>query len=206
VITREKQPIPESQKRVLIQIAEKGPQTKYEIEKQTGVNHASIHEIVNAFVKAGLLKDRKTGVTRVGLPKRTYSLTLHGLCAVIGHLKEHSLEIIEKWAHLEPVFFGRSKYLMEKVGKEEVQRVFRTAARQEFDFNMKNVPYNVLSELFFDPHDPSDLADWIEAFSGDPELRRLGIEYLESMIRQYRDELECFVSVLNSLTKPEAPC
>jgi hypothetical protein len=79
-----KKPIPESYKKVLLQIAKEGPQTKYEIEKKTTVNHASIHDAVKYFIATKAFEGKKVGFTRTGQAKTKYKITLKGLCNTLA--------------------------------------------------------------------------------------------------------------------------
>jgi hypothetical protein len=118
-------PIVESQRKVLLHIALSGiPQTKYEIEKITGVNHASVHEAVKKLKEIGALEGKEIGKTRTGQPKTEYTLTLYGVCLAILHADRKNQEaygkIAEKWVRLEPVTLGKWKYFNQKkdLGKE----------------------------------------------------------------------------------------
>ena len=110
-----------------------GPKTKYDVEKGTKVNHASVFEAVNNLHKLGALEGQIIGTTRTGLPKTNFGLTFFGLITVLKNIDvKNYKKIIHNWKHLEPILFGRWNYFEEKVGRKETENFFYQSVRSMF--------------------------------------------------------------------------
>lgn len=194
--------MPESYKVVLMCIVKKGPQIKYEIEKETKVNRATVYKAVERFVAAGALEARKIGVARTGLQITRYDLTLLGLCMALDiSPTRHYGVILNKWGHLDPVLLGRWEYFFNKVGEEQAtQNLFQAAYVALKSVSKKeDFPQKAVQELFeyFEQKilypkvegrerlnqqlvfDKEQLKKWAEAFRGDPKLKRLAVNYVK---------------------------
>lgn len=188
--------MPKSYVRVLLHIAMKGPRTKYQIEKETGLSHAIVHEAIEVLLDYGHVEGKRVGTTRVGLPKTEFLLSPHGLIEAIAVAERNDVgRIAQRWQHTEPVFIGKWDYLVERVGEEKTVTMLRRAASYlEWMTAGNNVERfrnetirQVLAEYqqkLFQSGDISslkkqELEKWIEAFEGDPELRRYFRNYVE---------------------------
>lgn len=122
--------MPGSHKKVLVYIALEGPKTKYDIEKGTKINHASIFQAVKNFLDSGALEGEVIGTTRTGLPKTNFGLTFLGLVMAlqITDIRNYK-KIIHKWRNLEPILFGRWNYFEEIVGRKETEEFFYKSVR-----------------------------------------------------------------------------
>jgi len=113
--------MPGSCSKVLFHIARKGPKTKYQIEKEIRINHATIHESIKILLACRLVTGEKIGTTRVGLAKIEYKLTAKGLVEAIRTFKrEYVEEIVHKWMYVEPLLVAKWDYFVAKLGKRKV--------------------------------------------------------------------------------------
>jgi len=92
-----KQPMPQASRlapgdiekhgRVLMYLANNGPSTKYQIEKniKPKIDHATLHKIVSELKKSASIKVVKEKRSRVGLTMEYYDLTLGGVIGAIQH-------------------------------------------------------------------------------------------------------------------------
>jgi len=235
----EERPLPESHKKVLLGIAKKGPQTKYKIEKETKVNHASTHEAVKNLLNMGMLEGEEVGTTRVGLPKTEYKLTFFGFYMALKNADgEDYGQIIKKWRYLEPLLLGKWDYFVQKVGKEQTKNFLllndyfvKKGWRKSSDYFLfcgsktiiarsskleeiieafrKNLvsdlfewfsrPVYIDEESFWDAEEYEQawgekprqtFEKWIDAFNGDPQLRKYDEEYISDRLDAARLEIE----------------
>jgi len=119
---RKAYPLAGSERKVLVHIALTGKQTKYDIEKKTGINHASVHDAIEEFKKTGFLEGIEIGKTRTGQPKTEYSLTFYGASLALLNLDLNKRKLIttitQKWVHLEPVLFAKYSEQKKRLGEE----------------------------------------------------------------------------------------
>jgi hypothetical protein len=103
LISTDQTRIPEIQRKILSYLAMKGPQTKYKIEKETRINHASVHETVEKLKILGIIKGENIGQTRTGLKKVKYWLTAKALiyAAQQGLIDSKKTQSIEKRHNIE---------------------------------------------------------------------------------------------------------
>jgi hypothetical protein len=208
MILGEGRPIPKTYGKVLLQIAKEGPQTKYEIETVTKVNHASVHEAIRYFLKVGELEGEKIGITRVGLPKTNYKLTFSGLCrALITAEKQDYDKIIHKWRHLEPLLLGKWEYLKEKVGKTEAELFFFRFGRlvleigppdeEMIEVYREDIVMEILDpNPFLNANPDSDeldkLGKWVKVFQEDSDLKQRAIRCVTWRLRDSIKEVDWF--------------
>jgi len=212
----EGQPIPESHKKVLFYIAKTGAKTKYEIEKGTRINHASIHEAVKNLVKTGALQGDQIGTTRIGLPKIKYKLTFFGLCLSmqIANSRDYD-EIIVNWKNLAPLLFGKWEYFKEKVGRKEAEDFFARATDVKKPTEAEDTLRNAICQTFelyqeitfgsweeklehkyreeMEKHGQEyrqSFEKWIEAFRADPELKKYFEEYVAFQLKIAHNQLK----------------
>jgi len=212
----EPQPIPESHKKVLLHIAKEGPQTKYEIEIKTKINHASVHEAIKNLLNLGLVEGEKIGTTRIGLPKTKYKLNFHGLLRAIriSDLKDLD-KIIEKWKNLDHLLFGKWGFLVAKIGRSEVEKLLMQAAAFVDTFHgdetiLDEFRAEVLGGLYDDYRDKFwakgaknlRFEKWIEVFKVDAELKNYIMEYLEETLRSARKDIEWVQFLKRKLSHP----
>ncbi|MFC1487075.1 hypothetical protein ACFLRN_05235 [Thermoproteota archaeon] len=183
--SRLNRPLPKSHKKVLLYISMEGPKTKYEIEKGTRINHASIFEAIKNLNKLGAIKGKKIGTTRTGLPKTNFGLTFLGLgkALQITDVKNYN-GIIQKWKHLEPILFGRWSYFKEKVGRKETERFFLQSVRWSF-------PSSRSEEMMEDFRSEAIVAHFAmfreEIFDSDPEIfPESGYEQSDKKLRRLK--------------------
>ena len=190
---------PENYVRVLLHIAIGGPKTKYQIEKETKLNHATIHEAIRVLLAHKQIRGKVVGTTRVGLPKTEYGLTPRGLFEAIEVAKaEYTEKIVQKWKHIEPILVGKWDYLVKKVGIRKVRKLFRDAARySDFDWlwTDENVEefIDTIVLLLFGPAsevDDEDLEKWIRAFRGNTKLREYAEDYIIDQLKFAKDVME----------------
>ncbi|MGQ9642194.1 MAG: hypothetical protein ACUVUF_08815 [Candidatus Bathycorpusculaceae bacterium] len=201
--------ITESLKKVLLQIANEGPQTKYRIEKYTKVNHASIHEAVKNLVNAGVLEGEHIGTTRIGLPKTQYKLTFYGLCIALAVAKREDYDkIIQKWKHLEPLLLGRWAHLKQKIGRKEAEDFIFHASSAVKEYSspekaMEDFTNTAMWRIIeLDPEGPQpSFEKWIEAFKADPQLKRLAVRYIDEQLVCARANMKWFSSLKRRFSK-----
>ena len=214
LIQKGKQSITESLKKVLLQIAKEGPQTKYKIEKYTKVNHASIHEAVKNLVNAGVLEGEQIGKTRIGLPKTQYRLTFYGLCIALSVAEPKDYDkIIQKWKHLEPLLLGRWAYFKQKIGRKEAEDfIFQaSSAVKEYGSPEKAIECFTNTAMWrlieWDPEQykregpKPGFEKWIEAFRADPQLKKLAEKYIAEQLETARANMKWFLSLKRRFSK-----
>jgi len=201
--------------RVLLHIAMKGPKTKYRIEKETRLSHAMVHEAIKVLLDYGQVEGKRVGTTRVGLPKTEYSLTPRGLIEAIAVAEENDIgRIAQKWKQVEPVFVGKWDYLVEKVGKEKTAQMLRRAASyldwMTAGSNVERFRNEAVSQVLADYQqklfeggdvsslEKQEIEKWVEAFEGDPELRRYFRNYVKETFEFLQKGME-WIQFLKSL-------
>jgi hypothetical protein len=152
-------------------VAEEGPQTKYEVEKKTKVNHASVHEAVKHLLDMGAFEGEKVGITRVGLSKVKYKLTFFGFCAAaLSPVPKNYRKIAENWGHLEPLMLGKWNYFVQKVGKDEaedflyggacvVKRICKPEEVEELTARISEGKTNLSNETIYVISKPEELVE-----------------------------------------------
>jgi hypothetical protein len=197
-----------SQRKVLFYIALKGkPTTKYSIEKETRINHASVHEAVNELEKGGALKSEEIGQSRARQAMRQYSLTRYG--AVLAILQFHFWPIAakekaktaknisnvaENWKYLEPILFGKWEYLEQVVGKGVgVAFLILTAFNYDENLDPEENRQSIIRECFdslenslmyynYIKPDQKALENYSQSFGSNVE------EFLDSWVKAIRND------------------
>lgn len=216
MVSVQTQHMTQSQKKVLRYLAEKGPATKYEIEKITKVNHASVHEAIKKFLGYQFIEGETIGITRVRLPKIQYRLNFHGLLAALRIADWKDIgKIVQKWTHLEPLLLGKWKYLIEKLGRrgevemflqrgaaiihryhhdEEIIEEFREeAVRRLFDYFRVQLPTTTAEfehdfKREFGHTFEESFKKWLEAFREDPQLKKLATKYITETLKSANED------------------
>lgn len=148
-----------TQRKILFNIALSGkPQTKYCIEKETKINHASVYEVVTTLETQGVIESIKMQSRNPKQTMRKYSLTRYGAFLAILQLyfwpfnpKDRNKigDIAEKWEKLEPVLFGKWKYFEQELGKGVgVAFLVFASFYTDKDEDLEDDRYNVISECF----------------------------------------------------------
>jgi len=187
-------------------IASVGPQTKYEIETGTEVNHASIHDAVEKFKRMRVLMGEAIGLTRTGQQKIRYRLTLYGFCLAIEKLMMRNADrkvfgkIVEKGNCLEPLILGKWSYLSKYIPKHELDAALVSSAWSIATGDAETLRGELkdfFAELFFTPLLdvwPQPLLftvdDWTRAVQEDEELRGFITQKLMERKRSYASSLE----------------
>jgi DNA-binding PadR family transcriptional regulator len=152
-------PVVPTQRKILFNIALSGkPQTKYCIEKETKINHASVYEAVTTLENQGVIKSTETQSRNPKQTMREYCLTRYGAFLTIEQLhfwpfnpKDRNKigKVAEKWNLLEPVIFGKWKYFEQELGTG-VGIAFLVFAAFTSDKceDLEDDRYNVISECF----------------------------------------------------------
>lgn len=196
-----RQPIPQTYKKVLLQIAKEGPQTKYDVEKKTKVNHASIHEAVKHFLKAGALEGKKVGVTRTGQAKIKYGLTLLGLCLTVQTADSRDYdEVILKWKHFLPLVFGKWNHFKSAgLGEERIKAINwligqilywgvagleKLAQIDQLQFETEKWVMEQFFVYVFTLQTPPVKTLWMKAFRSDEQLRQWAINSLKQWLSE----------------------
>lgn len=119
--------LPKSQRNILTDLALKGPnpaklQTKYQIEKDTAINHASICEAIDKLALKGpnqALIGENIGETRCRKQSVKYNLTLYGVwAAIVNSDSKHYCEIAKEWEQSAPKLLGKYPYLFKYAGEK----------------------------------------------------------------------------------------
>ena len=199
--------MPKSYIRVLLRIAMEGPKTKYQIEKETGLSHAMVHEAIKVLLDYGHVEGKRVGTTRVGLPKTEFLLSPRGLIEAVAVAEQNDVgRIAQRWQHTEPVFFGKWNYLVEKVGKEKTVTMLRRAASylewMTVGNNVERFRNEAVSQVLAEYQqrlskskdmsslEKKELEKWIEAFEGDLELKCYFRNYIEEKMKFLKKEME----------------
>lgn len=208
--------LPQKYVEVLLHIAKKGAKTKYEIEGETDISHASIFEAVKFFEEIGVLEGQQIGVTRVGLPLKKFKFTLQGLYIALKYANLNDYEkIIEKWKHLSPYIFNKYNYLNQKLGKKEAGLFFHRYLRDVGDTREIVTPKELIEECVYetifwykDEYDrkekPSEewnrqFDKWINTFKENLEFRNIVMDFINSEIEYYKKSLEWIEFVKNKM-------
>jgi len=189
--------MPRSYIRVLLHIAKQGPKTKYQIERETKISHATIHEAIRVLLACRQIKGEKIGTTRVGLPKVEYGLTPRGLIESLYVAKREDVEkIVQIWKYVEPLFIAKWDYFVTKVGKRKTENMFRGAA-EYFDWDSGSMSSNVdqfiawaIEYIFEENMEEEELNRWVRAFRGDRQLKQYVIDYVERDLEFAQDLLK----------------
>lgn len=226
-IQEKRQPIPQTYKKVLLQIAKEGPQTKYDVEKKTKVNHASIHEAVKYFIKVGDVEGKKVGVTRTGQAKIRYELTFLGLWRIveIADSKDYD-EVFPKLKRFLPLIFGKWSYFRSYGLSEELVKALNWLNKEIDYWGIGGIwPQNRLHEIpeeirfdverwvmeqfgtyVFMYQTPRTKIQWLKAFRGDNELRKWATKEIKLLLytsRQFMNSHEKSLEALKTESEPD---
>lgn len=210
------QKLPKKYVQVLLYIAKNGAKTKYEIEKETRISHATVFEAVKFFEEIGVLEGEQIDVTRVGLPLKKFKLTFQGLYIALKYADLNDYQkIIEKWKHLSPYIFDKYNYLNQKLGKVEAGLFFYRYLRDVGDIREIVTPEELIEECvcetilwYKDEYDreekPSEewnrqFDRWINTFKENPEFRNIVMDFIYSEIEYHKKSLEWIESVKNKM-------
>jgi len=198
--------MPESYKKVLLHIAQEGPKTKYQIEKETRLSHATVHEAIYVLSNYGQIEGKTVGTTRVGLPKTQYSLTPRGLIEAILEVEDMG-KIIQKWKHIEPVIIGKWNELVEKIGKKNAEKIIihassyldwitagsnvETFREHAIELFFREYAYELFETKTSNPSAKQELENLITALKTDEQLKHYARKYIAERMNTLRKELEC---------------
>lgn len=224
--------LPQSLQKVLLEIAKEGPETKYQVEKATKVNHASVHENVKKLLSWGAVEGEEIGITRTGQPKISYKLTFWGFCLAIRTADIGDIDkIVKKWRHLEPLMLGKWEYFKEKIGVKEAEDFLVRGARTRFGLKLKSIGpeefrVGAVRELFvwhkkalacgdrdfqvdyekeYGRSPKQSFERWLEAFKDDPELNDYALKYVEGRLKLAHGIMEWAKFLQNKLKKQNSP-
>jgi len=198
----------ESQKKVLLQIAKKGPQTKYNVEKETKVNHASVHEAVQHFLHARIFQGEKVGVARTGLPKTKYKLTFLGVClAMIVADSQDYDNITMNWGFLFPQVLGKWKHFKSIGFGTEFLEAFSWVLTWVFEWGYNREEWATERFWFFVFYMTAGAkkAKWLRALRMDPELRQWAFEALKETLVDGRELMRIHKKSLETLEMTSEP-
>jgi len=214
------QSLPESHRKILLHVAERGPQNKYRIEKETKLNHATVHKAVKNLSHMKLLQGKKVGKARTGRAKIEYKPTFLGLLYAIelSDIRRNLNKIIEKWRHLEPLILAKLDQIKQKVGdkpfEDFMEAVILYAARQVSkgedpikDFRERAIIWWLdwlggIHYLMYLPKEKLELEKkygqtveqtlekWITVLREDPQLKKLFLKQLDEELTWCRRRLE----------------
>jgi predicted transcriptional regulator len=221
-----RQHIPESYKKVLLQVAKEGPQTKYDIEKKTKVNHASVHEAIKYFVKVGDVEGKKVGVTRTGQAKIIYELTFSGIWQIVKIIdpKDYD-EVFPKLKSFLPLIFGKWSYFRSCGLLEELVKVLNWLSKEvdywfigrlwaqnrrewipeEARFNVERWVMEQFGTYAVMFQTPKSKILWLKAFRGDNELRQWAIKEIKMLLYEGRQFMYSHEKSLEALKKETEP-
>lgn len=204
-------PLSNRQKQILKLLAEQGPQNIYQISKKLNVEYSVAHVNVKKLEKQGTVKLLKTVDSQKGGKAKIYGLTLAGLCRALTQIPElwNKIDnILDKWVNLEPLIFGKWKYLRSKGPSEDLikslkEAVKETANREIRDEKNKIIADGYHPQKFFRQDFFNSLFDfiprfqteiWIEIIRGDEELKewaiketRRNIDYFKTMLYWFKE-------------------
>jgi len=197
--------MPESYKKVLLHIATTGPKTKYQIEKETRLSHAAVHEAIHVLSNYGQVEGKKVGTTRVGLPKTQYSLTPRGLIEAILEVEDME-KIIQKWKQVEPVIIGKWDHLVDKIGKKNTQKIIAHAAsyldwitagsnvetfrERAIELFIREYAYELFKNKNTNPSSKQEIENLITALKTDEQLKQYAQKYITERKNNIQKELE----------------
>ena len=215
-----KQPIPASFKKVLLQIAREGPQTKYDIEKKTKVNHASVHDAIKHFIKTGVLEGEKVGITRTGQAKTKYKITFAGIWPIIEVIESKQYdEIFPKLKHFLPLLFGKWIYFRNHGLSEELVKALNWLNREvdywrideiwtqnqlnlvpeELRFDFEGWVMDRFGDYVFMFQPLNAKTEWLKAFREDNELKQWAIKRIERLLNEGHQLMASYEENLRAL-------
>lgn len=172
--------LPTSQLKILKHLALQGPepkepQTKYQIQKNTKINHASVCEAVDTLLKLGALEGERIGKTRTGQPMTKYSLTLSGVGLALSRCDQKNglvdvriyPAVASKWSSEEPILLGKYHYLTTKLGEDVAKAILFSNAWHmagESDWEIDDLRVHAIDEMF---QRVRETIDQFEANQGD---------------------------------------
>jgi len=193
-----------SQKKVLFYIALKGtPQTKYSIEKETKINHASVLEAVNELEKKGALKGEKIGQSRAGQDIKKFVLTRQGAFLAIKqfhfwplHPKEKGNaesigKVADSWQSLEPILFSKWRYFEKELGQGVgIAFLVLSAFYIDNDENLEEDRDTVIKECFESLENAINYYDYIK------DDQKMLDDYTKNYGRNAEASLDAWVKVI----------
>lgn len=202
---KNEQPIPKKYIQVLLHIAINGAKTKYEIEKETHISHASVFDAVKFFEQKGILEGEQIGKTRIGLPLKKFKLTFFGVCMALKHANPDSNDygkIIQNWKHVSPWLFGKFDYLVKRVGRQEAQWFFYSylrdirkpvAPEEVFEKSVYNTIVAFEENFIYEESSQdwqSNFEKWVQVFKEDIDFRSLIMEFIDDGFKYAKKYLE----------------
>lgn len=158
--------LPGTQLDILKYLALLGPepdkkQTKYKIQIETKINHASVSEATSKLTEMKALKSEYVGTSRAHQPMFKYKPTLKGVfmslsrCDQRDGLIDHRIykKIAEKWSQKEPILLGKYRYLSDILGEEVAKAIIFYNAWNGYAYveecsEIAELRQVVISELF----------------------------------------------------------
>lgn len=120
-----------SQIRILGFLAINGPTNKYQIEKGTDLNHATVHKNVRILKARRYIEDVEREKARTGLPKITWDLTPRGFIhAILDEKAYNAMDVVAKRAAERGILklvFGKWDHFIKMKVKEIAKRRLYTA-------------------------------------------------------------------------------
>lgn len=191
--------LPPSARKILVFLAIKGLiEGQYKIAKRTKLSHSRVHDNLKLLQKWGLVKSKKIGQARTGLPMRSYTLTSMGLIQALDEEQPWQKidEVARKQKEFFPLIFGKWDHFDKAGAKDLLISFFKKAIERrgagapwpfsEICYGIPGIPDDVrgLTELKITTETlwPPWLTSidsgnklkqkiiWIKALSSDPEL------------------------------------
>jgi hypothetical protein len=194
---------------ILTCIAKLGkPQTKYQIEKKTRINHASLHQAVEKLKEIKAIIGKEIGKTRANQSKTAYALTFYGVSVVIMNSNSTSFpNIVQNWGFVEPILIEKWNYFEKEFGREFADTFLKTMATVCVVFEdwtdeppveeFRTASISYLFEKIKDSLDASQttidknkIGCFVQAIKKDKDLRKYAEQYIDNIFRKVNHELE----------------
>lgn len=188
--------------------------TAYQIEKKTGIPHATVHKKIRQALKENLIKVKAEEIFRTGLPTKTYELTLKGLMAYLAYYSSYQFirrlrgEVINETLESETIVKKTSEKVTKLLYKnwqkflnyvsEKYAESILTSLAQNVAVSWENCKPEDIERLFFmkfmsklrNPPKDAPLEGVMAFLKTELELKKMVVEYTNKEIELLKSRIE----------------